>query len=481
MATVRGASPSLYAAVLHTLLISDPRSWSAAAAVDSLAAHLTADEAERLPDAIGGVLPLLRSDPERMRFAAEIAARMDFFETAGVISELALAIPDRQMLLAAASLCGNPAVEPQVRARVADEVRDDPAGRIRLDPTAVPATADEERLYWQRWPGARADHERFALAPVVVLDRGLQADRALRFAVRLIKAGATVRRLEPESEVPLWFGPQTVLACRPPTRLGVRDSYPGFSLDQILVVDIPADDRGVDKLLHKINAALPGQRKLRLAAFGSELPIRLWEPEVFAAGAYQTKEAAFLTGVPSWSFNSMRRRGLLVPRRSGVFLWTFRDLVAVRTWAYLKSVSPRTVSSTVVPALAGFVGDSEAVKLGVTSQGKVLVDRGDGWEDVESGQTYLDLPITDVDEAFRPFDYGNEKAPDFLQASENTRLHPSVLHGTPHLEGRRISAKALAELYQRGGHEAILAAYPELRGRAFDDTVSVGLQLLRAR
>lgn len=481
MATVKRATPGLYSAVLHTLLVSDPRTWSVAATLDRLTAHLSADEAQCLPDAIGGVLPLLRTDPERMRFAAEIAARMDFFEVAGAIADLALTLSDRRMLLAAASLCGNPAVEPQVRARVADEVRDDPVGRIRLDPAAVPATADEERLHWQRWPGIRANQERFALAPVVVLDRGLEADRALRLGVRLVKAGANIRRLEPESQIPLWFGPQTVLVCRPPARLKVRNSFPGFSLDQILVAGIPVDDRGIGKLLHEVNAALPARRKLRLAAVAPELATRLWEPEVFAAGAYQTKEAAFLTGVSSSSFNGMRRRGLLVPRRSGVFLWTFRDLVAVRTWAYLKSVSPGRVSSAVVPALAGFVGDAEAVKLGVTSQGRVLVDRGAGWEDVESGQTQIDLPIADVDEAFQPFIYGNESTPNLLRASENTRLHPSILHGTPHLEGRRISARALAGLYQRGGHKAILGAYPELQDCAFEDTVSVGLQLLRAR
>ena len=480
MATMKRPLPRLYASVLQTLLSTDPRSQSVATTVDGLAEHLPADETERLPHAIGGVLPLLRSDPERMRHAAEIAARLDFFEIAGEVAELAIAIPDRQLLLAAASLCGNPAVEAPIRARVADAVRGDPAGQIRLDEKAVPRTADEERLHWQRWPGARADHTRFALAPVVVVDGGLRADAALRFAVRLVRAGATVRRLAPESAVPFWFGPQTVLVCRPPTRSRVLSSYPGFPEDQIRVEDVPTDDRGTSKLLHAINVALPGPQKLRLAPLGPELATNIWEPEVFTAGVYQTREMAFLVGVRTATLNGLRRRGLLNPRRSGVFLWTFRDLVAVRTWAYLRSVSPGRVSSGVVPALVRFSGDSKAVKLGVTSQGRVLVDRGDDWGDVENAQGQLDLPITEVDDSFQPFSYGGGQVLDLLRASPNTRLHPTVLHGTHHLDGHRISAKALAQLHGRGGTEMIISVYPEIMDVPFDDTLSVGLRLPRA-
>ena len=163
---------------------------------------------------------------------------------------------------------------------------------------------------------------------------------------------------------------------------------------------------------------------------------------------------------------------------AGVLRWNFRDVVAVRTWVYLKASSPRPVSAKVVGALARFEGDSDAVRLGVTTDGRVMADRGKGFEDVLTGQGVFDLPVRDVDAAFRPFEFGDDRVPDLLRATANSALHPACLHGTPHLSGHRISAKDLASLDRAGGRATVLDAYPELDAVAFDDVVSVGHQLL---
>ena len=86
------------------------------------------------------------------------------------MADLALDLRDRDLLLEAATLCGNPAVHAPTRDRVLAAVGDDPAGRIRIDPEVIPSTIEEERLYLQCWPGARSSSSRFALAPAVVLD-----------------------------------------------------------------------------------------------------------------------------------------------------------------------------------------------------------------------------------------------------------------------------------------------------------------------
>ena len=288
MAAVGTPSPGLYGAVLQTLHGTDPWSQRLSSAIAGLVDHLTAEEAECLPEAFAGVLPLLRRDPERLRFAAEIAGRLDFFEAAGAICDLAIGLPDRRLLL----------------------------------------------------------------------------------------------------------------------------------------------------------------------------------------------EAAFLGGTTTSSLNYLRKRELLTPRRSDGFRWTFRDVVAVRAWTYLKAISPRRVSSRVVTSLARFGGDVDAARLGVTSEGSVLVDRGTGWVDVETGASPLDIDVSDVDDVFRPFDYGGGHVLDLLQASTNTRLNPTVLSGAPHLEGHRISAKALASVDRLGRREVIEAFYPELAGKSFEDTVTVGMRLL---
>jgi len=218
MAAVAQPSPGLFAAVLQAMRVADPWSQPMASVMSGLIGHLTAAEAECLPEALAGVLPLLRRDRNRLLFAAEIAARLDYFEVTGAMADLALDLRDRDLLLEAATLCGNPAVQVPTRDRVLAAVSDDPAGRMRIDPDAVPSTIEEERLYLQCWPGARRSGSRFALAPAVVLDRTLDALGALRLSIRLDAAGASVRRLARHAEVPPWFGPETVLVCHPMTR-----------------------------------------------------------------------------------------------------------------------------------------------------------------------------------------------------------------------------------------------------------------------
>ena len=481
METVMHPSPGLYAAVLHAFNSAAPRSRSLASTVADLTYGLTVDQAECLPVAVGGVLPLLGGDAERMRFAAKIAARFDLFEAADSVARIADATGDRYLLLIAATLCGNPAVDSSLRARIADSVGTDPAIRIRLDHHHMPTTAEEQLLYQQCWPGARTDDVPSALPPVVVLDRGFDARSVLQLATSLDQAGAVVRRLVPDSDIPLWFGPHTVLVCQYPTRVRVRSTYPTFPEERIICMsDLPEHDRQLNKLLREVNACLPRPQRLRLDELRPEVATSFWKPDVFMAGVYETKETAFLAGATRSSLDYLRRMELLTPLKSRAIRWTFRDLVAVRTWTYLKGVAaPKKVSSRVVPELARFAGDAQAVKLGVTSAGRVLVDQGRGWVDVYSGQTTFDnLSITDVDDVFQPFPYGKGTTVRLPDVGHNTTLHPEVLHGTPHLKDHRISAKSLASLDARNGHEAILSTYPELTDVPFDGAVTIGRQLL---
>ncbi len=473
-------SPALYAATLRLLSNAAPRFRSMVSTLTDFVAQLTPTEAEYLPQALGGVLPLLRGDPEKLKFAANIATRLDFFEAIRPLADLAATTGDPDLILMAATLCGNPAVGSSIKTRVANLVGDDVAGRIRLDQHTVPKTADEERLYLQCWPGARTRSTRFPLAPVVVLDNRLDAKGALQLALRLRKAGAVVRRLDLDSEVPFWFGAHTTLLCHHLTRSRVRRRYPDFSEDRIRVEGTPQDERQLTVLLRAINATLTPPIQLRLTEFTPDISTNIFDPEVFAAGVYQTKEVTFLSGASRSSVDSLRKRELLTPRSfSPGIQWAFRDLVAVRTWKYLNSIAEKRVSSDVVPALSDYAGDSQAVRLGVMANGKVHVDHGDGWVNAKTGQRQFEMPITDIDDVFRPFTFGGGRTVvPLLSASRNTKLHPAILRGAPRLRGHRISAVALARMDRRGGRKAILSAYPELENRDFDDTVGIGLQLI---
>ena len=204
----------------------------------------------------------------------------------------------------------------------------------------------------------------------------------------------------------------------------------------------------------------------------------LWSPDVFHAGVYSTREAGFLAGAKASSLSNLHRRGLLEPHVRGALRWRFSDVVAVRTWNYLRASTSGHVSSKVVSALAAYEGGSDVVHLGVTTDGRVMADRGKGFEDVLTGQLALDLPVEDVDSAFKPFAVGGGHVPDLLHASANSVLRPLVLNGTPHLRGHRIGAKDLASLDIAGGRDAIVSAYPELQGTSLDDVVVLGRRLL---
>ena len=481
MATVEFPSPGLFATVLHAFRSADPRERTVNSALADIVSSLTSDEAEQLPAAIGGVLALLRGDVDRLRFAADALVRFDMFTAADSLVDLAVAVGDRDLLLSAAALCGNPGVNASLRQRLSDTVSGDPAARLRLYESSVPRSGEEALVYEQRWPGARSGDRPFRLAPVVVLDAGMAAKTVLDLGLRLVEAGAVVRRLGNTAAMPNWFGPQTVVVCRPPTRSRILSTQPKFPERRIIVDPDLKDGRDYARLLRRIDSALPSRSDLRLVTLEAEPSTLLWDPDVYTLGVYETREAAFLTAAPTSSLYDLAKRGLLRPRCAGVKVWAFSDLVAVRTWCYLKAQSKKQVRSAIVPALAQFAGDPQAVRVGATSGGNVLVDRGDGWVDIQTGEQLLDFPITDLDDAFRPFSLGGRQAPHLLHASENTRLHPAVLHGVPHLKNHRITARALAELDDRGGEQAIVAAYPELEGVQISDTVSVGHQLVGAR
>jgi len=324
---------------------------------------------------------------------------------------------------------------------------------------------------------------------VVVLDLGLQTDAALRLACRLIDVGASVRRLAPAPEPPNWFGPQTVVVCLAATRLRIRESFPDFALDRLLVETDIGSDAGQGKLLQRINAALPASRRLKLDAVQAELPTTIWDPEVYNLGVYETRESALLTSASTDQLSRLARAEVLVPtRREPITIWSFNHLVAVRAWRYFANVTGRRISNEVVRSLADFAGHSTAVNIGVTADANVLVEDGDGWYNITRDHPVLPFDTAEMikmDDVFSPFEIGGYRVPNLLEANETTRLHPAFLDGSPHLANHRITARALAQLYDRRGTEQgrqrVLREYPELDGVNFDDTVSFGRLLLEGR
>ena len=228
---------------------------------------LNSSEVSCMPQGIAGSLPLLRKNHDQMHCAIAVAQEFDLFEAASAVVDLAISVDDHSFLLAAASMCGNPAVDDEARSLLSERVGEEPVGdrmrRIRFDPNVEPTSERERYLYAQCWPGVRTDHK-FSTAPVVVFDCLLDPSPGLRLAVRVHESCCCVQRLAPDSDVPLWFGSETVLVCLPETSQRVRDAYPDFPAEQIITDDLPDDNSGLVEVLHEIDAKLPDKSKLRV-------------------------------------------------------------------------------------------------------------------------------------------------------------------------------------------------------------------------
>ena len=482
MVAVTPPPSGLYAAVLHILRSTHPQTHTLRAMFEDFTKDAFAVHAAHLPAVLGDTLWALRGDPDRLRFAADLLVQLDMHEAANAVTTVAWVTGDTQLLFAAASLCGNSAADASLRTRLAQDLADHPEAQIRLYDTHHPATQGETLLYEQCWPGSRSVQNRYRLAPVTVLDTSFPPLDVMRVSLPLIEAGATVRRLDPNADIPNWFGPQTTVVCTPSTRRRIVACAPSFPERQFILDLDASTDTKIAGLLRRIAQTLPDPSALHLSVLGEELDKTWWDPDVYELGVYETSEVSYLTSASASTLHSLAHQEILSPLKHGrQTLWRFKDVVAVRTWRYMCNKSRRRVKRATISALAGFAGAEDATNVGVTSSGRVLKEHDGRWVDVLTGAQVLPMDMTQVDDAFRPFPLGSRQVPGLLQPSDNSTLHPTKLVGAPHLTGHRITARALHELDQRGGDDSIIEAYPELEDTLFRDVVSIGASLERGR
>lgn len=214
-------------------------------------------EASVLPKSIVDIMPLLKPDIHRLRFAADILARLDLYESTGSLLAMAIETRDRQLMMAAASLAGNPAVDSSLRDRIKTYSSDDRMVTIRLSPDVVPSSEHEKMLYLQCWPGGRTADMPLQFAPVVVLDVSLPPASSLKLSTILEGAGAVVRRLDTSAPLPHWFGYQTALVCKPENADIVRSKYPRFASNQIFTDALPSRSDKLIQRIAKILSSIP--------------------------------------------------------------------------------------------------------------------------------------------------------------------------------------------------------------------------------
>jgi uncharacterized protein (DUF433 family) len=481
---------------LTTLLAASPeRGEPVADAWFRLTRRLDAEDAAALPHALGLLARLLEADPERLRLLVDIAVVHDLFEVADHLLDLTFSLEDPHVLLGLASLASHPGVPSAIARRTADLEHRLPEGlrepfRLRLDPS-IPTTSDlSARLRLQRWPGVRPWPGKSDLdAPLVaVAESGLPPDLVFHLLGCLRRHGAIVRRI-PASFArrpdPAWLArwvPILSVSGRGVATLR-RAGLPVTSAQLVVVDDTVVRTRDAARLLAAVDDHLWRNALPRLLPRPTGGPTRLdSEPldvDVFTLGAYDRREVAFLSGCSPRTVDTWRRQlAILEPHRvEGFPYWRFNQLVALRTYFFLRARLRRRIPLTIVEQLAEFAGRDRPIDLGVTEYGIVPLADGSPSFELRTGQGVMP-EVVRLEETFQAFTIGGGYVPGLLAPSDYTRVHPAVMGGTPTVEGSRLACKTLALLRKDHPVEVLLGSYPSLSPEQLSDALQVGNEIL---
>jgi uncharacterized protein (DUF433 family)/DNA-binding transcriptional MerR regulator len=224
------------------------------------------------------------------------------------------------------------------------------------------------------------------------------------------------------------------------------------------------------------------------------------------SSAYQADRAAALSGVPRSTVHYWSRTGVLIPSVSSerVKLWSYSDLMALRTIYWLRQAKPNTgqfvthpdaifhersdapIPASTMPAVRRSLellkeldlklwSEERGAAVRVTRSGEVFVDAADG---IESG--YRERVLPDTLDLIAPFDTETTRGPHLHIPRPHLRIVPGKLAGSPHIERTRIETLTIAALRQRGfAPDKINRLYPDLERDAIIEAIDLEQQLSR--
>lgn len=209
-------------------------------------------------------------------------------------------------------------------------------------------------------------------------------------------------------------------------------------------------------------------------------------------GAYRADRAAALSGVPKSTVHYWAREEILVPSISAerIKLWSYSDLMALRTIAWLRATktSPdgQVVPPTTMRAVRRALGelaqldlqlwqDDETPHVAVDRTGRTVIEASDSAVR-PGGQAILDADMLDL---LRPFELGGDvHGPDLVAPRPRLRIVPGKLAGAPHVHRTRIETEALAALARRGMQLGkIVALYPVIETADVEEALDLEVQL----
>jgi uncharacterized protein (DUF433 family)/DNA-binding transcriptional MerR regulator len=200
--------------------------------------------------------------------------------------------------------------------------------------------------------------------------------------------------------------------------------------------------------------------------------------------AYDQRVAAALSGATQGRLNYWRKTRVLVPELSDSrpVLYSFRDLVALRTAVYLRNERSLQAIRKALRTLKN-IGETEHLSsYRLVSQGRrsIALVRGDQAVDLveKPGQTMTVVKLGDVLKSF-PLD--GIEVPNLLHPRPNISVNPDVRGGHPVVAGTRVPFEVVAELVRDGVQpEKIADYYPSVGAAAARDAVDFAEYVERA-
>lgn len=443
--------------------------------------NLTEEEAQQIPQSLRYVLPLVASDAERRRLLASLAVSLDLFETLPGLLETASVTKDAELLLGAAALATHPGVELSWGKRVRSAVREIPlsiaqmrALEIRLNPNTEASGPLEVNLRSELWPGLQ-DNGR---PPFVALDElGAPATVRWRLAARFLETGAMIRRLPAEwkQRVPsAWFASRSVIVSWTEDPLQRLRSF-GLDLDASQLILAPHFRGRESRILARASQILG--RSLRLEEEIPEQPLLLSavDPEVIRLGAFDSLDMAYLGAATRRVVYRLANEEVLRPRSiRNSHVWSFGQLVALRTWRYFQSISgSRRYPVSLLRRLERLAQAPTPTDIGVTSDGRVWQKSNGEFHDIDTGQEVIE-GVVSLDRIFRPFPIGGRQAPMLPRPSPHTLVHPALFGGTPSLAELRLPVRTVMSVYRKHDRSVVQTAYPELSRDQLQECVEIG-------
>jgi uncharacterized protein (DUF433 family) len=196
-------------------------------------------------------------------------------------------------------------------------------------------------------------------------------------------------------------------------------------------------------------------------------------------GRYSYTRASQLSGVPTRTLHHWANVELFVPdfNSSSPKGWSYRDLVLVRLFAWLRSLGmkPPTASERVHGVRLALASRAIDPTTPLHASKKAVFMDGEDFDRM-SGEALLPnmVQLLQTFDLVEPVDdVGRMWGPSLVRPSKFTAISPAVVAGEPYLVATRIPTATLFALHDEQGlrTEDLVALYPGVSGPQVDDAL----------